>query len=183
MQPTGIRIRACATANLTDGDLAGLRALFAAAWPGGRFTEDDVRHALGGNHWIAELDGRIVSHASVVERRLDAGGHPLRTGYLEAVATLPELERRGIATRLVRRATAHIDASFELGALSTGVPAFYLRLGWQAWLGPTWVRLPSGELERTQDDDDAILVRRTSRTPPLARTEPLTCDWRSGDVW
>jgi aminoglycoside 2'-N-acetyltransferase I len=106
----------------------------------------------------------------------------LRTGYLEAVATLPAFERRGIASRLVSVAAEAIRAEFELGALSTGVPDLYLRLGWERWRGPTFVRTPEG-LQRTAEDDDSIFVLRTPTTPPLMLTGPLVCEWRSGDVW
>ncbi len=84
---------------------------------------------------------------------------------------------------VVRAAAAYLRPRFEIGALSTSVPAFYERLGWEAWLGPTWVRTTSGELERTEDDDGGIFILRTASTPPLALTAPLVCDWRSGDVW
>ena len=183
MHPAGI-----ADPRVRDGrpgspdELTALRDLFAAAWPDGAFTDQDFEHAMGGPHWLAVLDGRIVAHASVDERRLEADGRPLRTGYLEAVATLPAFGRRGIASRLVGLASAHIIGAFELGALSTGVPAFYERLGWERWRGPTFVRTPAG-LERTEEDDDAILVLRTPTTPPLTITGPLSCEWRSGDVW
>jgi aminoglycoside 2'-N-acetyltransferase I len=183
MEPDDIVVRGCSTAELTRADLAGLRELFAAAWPGGRFTDDDFDHAMAGPHWLAMVDGVIVSHASVDERWLDAGGHRLRTGYLEAVATLPAFERRGIGSRLVGLASAVVRSEFELGGLSTGVPGFYLRLGWERWLGPTVVRMPDGALIRTEDDDGSIFILRTPATPPLTITEPLVCEWRSGDVW
>ena len=53
---------------------------------------------MGGVHWLAEARGRIVGHASVVPRLLEADGVPLTTGYVEAVATHPDWRRRGIAT-------------------------------------------------------------------------------------
>jgi aminoglycoside 2'-N-acetyltransferase I len=74
---------------LTAGERAGLMDLFAACWPFGEFTADDVDHAMGGVHWVAEADGRIVGHASVVPRPLEVDERPIRTGYVEAVATHP----------------------------------------------------------------------------------------------
>jgi aminoglycoside 2'-N-acetyltransferase I len=183
MWADNVVVRERTTAELTTTERAGLRGLFAAAWPGGRFTEDDFDHAMRGPHWLAEVNGVIVSHTSLDERWLEAGGRRLRTGYLEAVATLPAFERRGIASHLVGRASAVVRAEFELGALSTGVPGFYLRLGWERWRGPTSVRMTDGVLVRTEEDDDAIFVLRTPTTPPLTLTEPLVCEWRAGDVW
>jgi aminoglycoside 2'-N-acetyltransferase I len=113
---------------------------------------------------------------------LEAGGTPLATGYVEAVATHPDWRRRGIASRLMEAADAHIRESCELGALSTDVPGVYERVGWERWHGPTYVRTATG-LERTEDEDDGILVLRTLRTPSLTGTEPLACEWRPGDCW
>ena len=182
MHPRGATLRQLPTADLTASELSTLYALFSAAWPDGGFTDDDFAHGMGGMHWLAEVDGSIVSHASVVARRLEAGDLVLRTGYLEAVATLPAAERRGYGSMVVRAAARYLLPRYELGALSTSVPGFYLRMGWEAWLGPTSVRTPDG-LQRTADDDGGIFVLRTPSTPALTLTDPLVCDWRSGDVW
>jgi aminoglycoside 2'-N-acetyltransferase I len=182
MQPRGATLRQLPTADLTASELSALYALFSAAWPDGGFTDDDFAHGMGGMHWLAEVDGSIVSHASVVARRLEAGDRVLRTGYLEAVATLPTAERRGYGSMVVRAAARYLLPRYELGALSTSVPGFYLRMGWEAWLGPTSVRTPHG-LQRTEHDDGGIFILRTPSTPALDLAGPLACDWRSGDVW
>jgi aminoglycoside 2'-N-acetyltransferase I len=179
----GASLRQLPTAGLTAAELARLRDIFEAAWPDGGFTDDDFAHGMGGMHWVAEVDGTIVSHASVVERRLEAGDVGLRTGYLEAVATQPAFERRGFGSMVVRAAAAYLRPRFQIGALSTSEPGFYTRLGWEAWSGPTWVRTRAGELQRTEDDDGGIFILRTPTTPRLTLTAPLVCDWRSGDVW
>ena len=36
---------------------------------------------------------------------------------------------------------------------------------------------------RTEDEDDGIMILRTSRTPALTGTEALSCEWRAGDAW
>jgi len=184
VKPTGSHgavLRQLPTAELTAPELLALHALLSAAFSGG-FTDDDFAHGMGGMHWLAEVDGSIVSHASVVPRRLEAGDRPLRTGYLEAVATLPAFERRGFGSMVVRAAGRYLLPRYELGALSTGVPGFYLRLGWEAWLGPTFVHVGAGP-ERTEDDDGSIFILRTPSTPSLSLTDSLVCDWRTGDVW
>ncbi len=164
MHPRGAALRQLPTAELTAAELAALYTLFSAAWPDGGFTDDDFAHGMGGMHWLAEVDGSIVAHASVVARRLEAGDRVLRTGYLEAVATSPAFERRGYGSMVVRAAAKYLLPRFELGALSTSVPGFYLRLGWEAWLGPTFVRTADGP-ERTEDDDGGIFILRTPTTP------------------
>ena len=75
-----------------------------------------------------------------------------------------------------------IRERFELGALGTGRHAFYARLGWETWHGPSFVRAGDG-LEPTPDDDGSIMVLRTPSTPRLDLDAEIACDWRPGDVW
>jgi aminoglycoside 2'-N-acetyltransferase I len=147
------------------------------------FTDQDMVHALGGVHAIGIEDGEIVAHGSVVERELHVAGVPTRTGYLEAVAVLPELQRRGLGTAIVSALNEEVRQSFELGALDTSTFAFYERLGWARWRGPTSVRVGERE-ERTTEEDGFVMILRTPNTPPdLDLDAPLSCDWRPGDVW
>ena len=177
-------LRRLATSELTPAESAGLRSIMDAAFGEGEegFTDDDWIHALGGVHFVLELDGAIVSHAAVVERELHIGERPLRTGYVEAVATAPGHERRGFGTIVMEAATAFIRETFELGALGTGRHHFYERLGWQTWQGPAFVRLPEGP-RRTPDDEGYILVLRTPRSPAFDLDESISCEPRPGDDW
>ena len=177
MSPQGAVFRQLPTAELTAFELSALHALLSAAFADGGFTDDDFAHGMGGMHWLAEVDGSIVSHASVVPRRLEAGDRLLRTGYLEAVGRCPHSSGTASGRWSVRAAGRYLLPRYELGALSTGVPGFYLRLGWEAWLGPTFVRVEAG-LERTGDDNGSIFVLRTPSTPSLSLTDRLVCDWR-----
>jgi aminoglycoside 2'-N-acetyltransferase I len=76
----------------------------------------------------------------------------------------------------------HIRAVYELGALGTGSPAFYERLGWLRWRGPTFVHTDRG-LERTPEEDGGVLVLPTPTSPAIDLDAPISCDWRPGDVW
>jgi aminoglycoside 2'-N-acetyltransferase I len=175
-------IRRAATRDLTSDDVDTLRRLFAAAWDDGAFADSDWDHATGGTHVIAEDGGLIVSHASVVERLLEVGGEPIRTGYVEAVATSPQQQRRGYGRLVMEEIREILQAGYALGALSTGSHGFYERLGWERWRGPTWVRA-SGGVERTPDDDGGIMVLRTPTSPALDLKASIVCEWREGDVW
>ncbi len=179
-------VRQLPTDRLTPADLKAIRALmdgaFASEDDEERFADSDWEHALGGRHFTIEIDGEIVSHASVVERTLEIGGRPYRTGYVEAVATAREFERRGHGSAVIGAARGHIQATFELGALGTGRHAFYERLGWEVWRGEAFVRTPDGLL-RTPEEEGYILVLRTPTSAPFELTEPISCDWRPGDVW
>ena len=168
---------------LGSEEVAALRELFRAAWVDDEaFTEEDWEHATGGVHFILEEDRALVSHASVVERELDTNGHRLATGYVEAVATDPLRQRRGHATAVMRKVDEYIDRTFQLGALDTGRPAFYERLGWAVWKGPTFVRTNEG-LARTEEEDGHVLVRLTPTSPELDLSAQISCEWRPGDVW
>ena len=182
-----LTIRRVTTAELTTSEIDRLRALLAAAFndpnPEERFSEDDWQHALGGLHFVAEEGDRIVGHASVVERDIRIGGRPLRTGYVEAVATDPSRQGRGIGTALMRDVNQHLaEGGYELGALGTGSQGFYERLGWSIWRGPSSVRTADGE-HPTPEEDGYILVLRTTATPALDPDAPISCEWRPGDVW
>lgn len=129
--------------------------------------------------WVRD-GGRVVSHLCWVERHLQPDGGPmLRTAYVEAVATRASHERRGLATALLR-ACATAVKRFDLAALGPSDPAFYARLGWEAWRGPLFVRVDRG-LEPCPDEE--IMILRTPRTPSLNLFAPLSCDWRPGEIW
>jgi aminoglycoside 2'-N-acetyltransferase I len=170
---------------LTPGEVSAVRQLLWDAFAhdeDGRFTDDDWQHALGGLHFLLEVDGELSAHAAVVQRELHIGGTPIRTGYVEAVGTRPDRQRQGLGTVLMRDVGAWIDDEFELGALGTGEHAFYHRLGWVTWRGPSSVRTAQGAA-RTRDEDGYIFVLPTRTSPPLDLDAPISCEWRPGDVW
>jgi aminoglycoside 2'-N-acetyltransferase I len=151
-----------------------------------RAYEEDLRPAFrtlpDPVHVFAVEGGAVVSHALWVTRWLAPGARPpLRTAYVEAVATDPSWQGRGLATAVMRTLVTQIS-TFELAALSPsdrGWP-LYTRLGWQPWTGPLFVREDSGLVETP---DEAILIHRLPRTPPLDPGEPLSAEWRPGEVW
>ena len=181
---TRVVIRRARTADLSTADLAAIRTLLDAAFAPDDpvFPESDWQHALGGVHFVALLDDETVGHASVVGRELRAADRPLRTGYVEAVATLPARQGRGVGTLVMRAANEHIRSTYDLGALGTGEHGFYQRLEWQTWQGPLFVRTPQGE-QATPDEEGGVMVLTTPTTGPLDLRAPLSCDWRPGDVW
>jgi aminoglycoside 2'-N-acetyltransferase I len=176
-------IRVVPSAALSPGDWSTLTDLCVAA-----FNEDwdGYWESIGpGVHLIAEQAERgVVAHAAIVDRLLYPGDATLRTGYVEAVAVAPDLQRRGLGTEVMEAIDSMIDEGYELGALGTGSHAFYARLGWVTWQGPTWIRERDGRLMRSPDEDGGIMVRRTPTTPPdLDLSLPIAVDWRPGEVW
>jgi aminoglycoside 2'-N-acetyltransferase I len=183
------RLRRVATQDLIAAEISAIRGLLQAAFESDEsyesdepFSESDWEHSLGGMHFVLDIDGDVVAHASVVERELHVDGRPLRTGYVEAVGTAPDRQGRGLGSIVMTDATAYIRERFELGALGTGRHNFYERLGWLRWRGPTAVRVPGG-IRPTPDEDGDILVLPTPTSPRLDLAAPISCEWRPGDVW
>ena len=172
------------TLALTEDEVSVIRDLLRAAFAddGEGFTDHDWEHAARGTHFLLEEAGVVLAYASVVTRELEVDGRPLRVGYVEAVATRPDVQGRGHGSSIVRAVDEHIRSTYELGALSTGLPDFYRRLGWELWLGSTAVRTERG-LVPTPEDDGGIMVLSTPTTPALDPRAPISCEWRPGDVW
>jgi len=177
-----IALRSFRSEEMTAEEERVLRGLFALAWGSEDFSETDWNNALGGLHFVAEDDRGILAHASVVPRELHVEERPLRTGYVEAMATRPDLQGRGIGTEVLRAVDDHIVEAYELGALDTGSDWFYRRLGWLRWRGPTFVRTVE-VVVRTAEEDGNIMVLPTPASGPLDPDAAISCDWRPGDVW
>ena len=175
-------IRTVVTADLTAAETARLRTFLDEAFSG-EFGDDDWSHALGGVHVLATVDGELAAHASVVARQLVADGRPLRTGYVEAVATGRRWRRRGLGDQVMAAAERLVTGGFELGALAPsedGAP-LYLRRGWAPWRGPLAALTTEGTVPTP---DEQVFVLTTPSTPgQLDLDRPLVCDWRRGDLW
>jgi aminoglycoside 2'-N-acetyltransferase I len=178
------RVRSFPSSELKGPELEEIRRLLERAFDAEEegFTDEDWQHALGGRHFVLQVDDDILGHASVVPRQLEVAGRAARAGYVEAVAITPPRQRGGFGTEIMLEVAEYIRDSFELGALSTGSNSFYERLGWITWKGPSFVRTPSGLL-RTPDDDGTIMVLSAPGAPQLDSSAPISCDWRPGDVW
>jgi GNAT superfamily N-acetyltransferase len=141
--------------------------------------------------YFALLDGAVhllacegpapVAHLAWIERRVwTDDGLTLRAAYVEAVATEPSWQRRGLATHLLAEVAARADA-FDIALLSPAEPAWYARRGWVAWRGPLRHRR-DGVL--VDDPDECVMYRRLPRTPPALDDRAALCvDWRPLEVW
>jgi len=179
------RLRRLTSPELTGTEVLAIRALLDLAFGPDEdeaFTDSDWLHSIGGRHFVLDVEGEIVAHASVVERWLNVDGRPLLTGYVEAVATAVPHQGLGYGTRVMHDVGSYIAEGFELGALGTGSHHFYERLGWRRWRGPSSVRMADDE-QPTPDDDGYIMVLPTASSPDLDLAAPISCEWRPGDVW
>ena len=135
----------------------------------------------GAMHVLARLGSVLVSHALWVTRWLAVGtASPMRTAYVEAVATEEQFRHRGYASAVMTRLAGEIQG-FELGALSPSDPRFYERFGWQLWRGSLFIRKDE-ELLATPADEE-VMVLRLPMTPPLDLNAPLSAEWRAGELW
>lgn len=169
------------TNDLTEIEIILLWALVREAF-GGDLAQEDWNHALGGLHVVLSEGDQLMAHAAVVPRTMVAGGRPLSVGYVESVATRPRWQKQGHGTEVMRAVGTIIVSDFELGALSTGIPGFFDRLGWEPWRGPTYVQSPTGRV-RTAADDASVMIMRTMRTFDLETSPALVCEWREGSAW
>ncbi len=141
-------------------------------------------------HFLGYLGERLVSHAMAVERWLQPAGHPpLRTAYVEAVATERSEQQRGFGTLIMHKLQSELVqgelGNYDLGGLSEN-PDFrfwYRRLGWESWRGPLFIRLQSSTEPELLPTDDHCMILRLPKTPPLDLDSSLSAEWRKGELW
>ena len=137
---------------------------------------DNPQHVLG-------IDaGAVVSHALWITRWLAPGNSaPLRTAYVEWVATDPAHQRRGHASAVMQTLIGAMS-DFQLAALSTSDQgeSLYRRLGWERWRGPLFIRTAQGLLETL---DEMVMIHRLPTTPALSLDDSLSAEWREGELW
>jgi aminoglycoside 2'-N-acetyltransferase I len=134
-----------------------------------------------GTHLIGRLASLIVSHVMWVTRWLQpAGQEPMRTAYVELVASHPSHQGRGYASRLMAAAPGHFQSDYRLAALSPADTSLYGRLGWEFWRGPLFIRR-DGQLLPTPEE--RVMVLPLPSTPQLDLDAPLSAEWREGEIW
>jgi aminoglycoside 2'-N-acetyltransferase I len=139
-----------------------------------------MRESCPEGHVLGFSDGILVSHACWSPRSLQIGGsRSLRTAYVEAVATLPSHQRRGIASAVLRQLAVSV-ADYELAALSPSDPFLYMRLGWRLWRGPLSIRTERGLVSTP---DNRVMILSLPRTPAIDLDAPMSAEWRPGELW
>jgi aminoglycoside 2'-N-acetyltransferase I len=137
-------------------------------------TFTDATHVIG---WWGSA---IVSHAMWVTRWLQPSNQsPLRTAYVEMVATEPRFRGRGFASAVMHRLASAIH-DFEMGGLCPADPMLYTKLGWVFWQGPLFIRTKGGLISTPEV---RIMILPLPKTPSLDLTLPLSAEWREGELW
>jgi aminoglycoside 2'-N-acetyltransferase I len=132
-------------------------------------------------HILGLLDECLVCHALWITRWFQTDNLPiLRTAYVEAMATREAYRGLGYASLIMRELHSHIQ-DYDIGGLSTGVPHFYERLGWQRWRGPLFSREAEGL--RATPEEQGVMILRLPRTPFINPNAPLSVEWRKMEVW
>jgi aminoglycoside 2'-N-acetyltransferase I len=176
-----LETRVVADGEISGTDLVQIRSVVFEAYAGD-FLEEDWEHTRGGWRVVVFDDGTPVAHAAVVARALQVADQTFEAGYVEGVATIAERRRAGLGALVMTHVTRLVQTMFDLGALSTGSPAFYERFGWERWRGPSFVRSAQA-LVRTADEDDGLMVLRCGPSAEIDLTAQIVCEARSGDDW
>jgi GNAT superfamily N-acetyltransferase len=136
-----------------------------------------------GLHIMAYLGERLVSHAVVTARWMQPEGHPiLKSAYVDAVSTSPDVQGRGCGSAVMRRLANVISSDYEIAGLHTDDKLhFYAQVGWEEWRGALAGRGENGELTFTPDQK-GIMILRLPRTPSLNLDGLLTIEV-SGRIW
>ena len=163
---------------LTSQQLAEIHALCNRAYQAD--LEPLFRTFTDATHVVGWWGSAMVSHAMWVTRWLQPSNQPpLRTAYVEMVATEPEFQGRGFATAVMRGLASAIH-DFQLGGLSPAEPGLYEKLGWVFWQGPLCIRTKDRLLSTPEG---SVMILRLPSTPPLDLTLPLSAEWREGELW
>lgn len=173
-----IELRTAHTADLDAAARRAIRALMDAAFDS--MTDNIFENVLGGVHALVYEDAELISHGSVVQRRLLHGDRALRTGYVEGVAVRADRRGRGHGAAVMAVLERVARSAYDLGALgaSDDGARLYAERRWQPWRGPLSALTRDG-IRRTAGKDGAIWVLPVSA--PLDLSGELVRDWRHGE--
>lgn len=169
---------------LSQHELDAAEALVRAAF-GDSFRAYDWLHGVDGVHVLVTADGELLAHASVVTRTLRHDGDVFDTGYVEGVAVRGDQQGRGLGGLVMDHTESILRTRHAIGALNAVERAapFYASRGWRSWNGPTQADTPSGLVDTYDAADRIFLLTHSSASPDFAKSVPLICDWRVGDLW
>jgi putative acetyltransferase len=89
-----------------------------------------ARHSL-----VAEMEGRIVGHILFSDLPIATARGPIPAVALAPMAVVPEYQRQGIGTALVRDGLDRCRAAGAAAVIVVGHPEYYPRFGFAAALG------------------------------------------------
>jgi GNAT superfamily N-acetyltransferase len=118
--------------------------------------------------FLGKMDGRVVSTVGLIRREILVGGNPYRIGGVGGVATRPDKQQLGYASRLLAEATRIMteDLWFQYAMLFCDpkrVP-YYQKSGYARITNPLFVRRESDR--HMFPDPCMVLVLRGIPFPP-----------------
>ena len=119
----------------TAADAAAIRAVHLAAFPGPDEADLVERLERDGDvvlSLVAVEQDRIVGHILISRMEAEGDGRPYRAVGLAPVAVLPERQKSGIGSALIREALDRLRAQGEEIVFLVGEPAYYRRFGFDA---------------------------------------------------
>jgi predicted N-acetyltransferase YhbS len=169
----------------------GLAGLFGRVWPAlpgaiARAERLGFSWAAVSTPFVRREGDRVIGHAGVVELALVVGGGLRRLGSVHAVCSDPERRGRGVGRALMEELLAGCAGRFDTLVLTTAIPDFYRRFGFEPVGEHAFVRAlpparrasaPRGRV-LTEAADDVALLRRllASRAPVSERIGALDGD-------
>jgi putative acetyltransferase len=122
----------------TLADVAAIEAVTVSAFrtaPHASHTEQHIVNALRAAgrlavSLVADMDGVVVGHVALSPVSIDDGTESWFG--LGPVSVLPEHQRQGVGSRLVREALRILRERGALGCVVLGEPEYYGRFGFQA---------------------------------------------------
>lgn len=185
-----IELRMAATADLDNDMRRNVSTLCTAAFGDPYdalfdFLPADGLHILAYAHdgnGNGRSEGQLIGHAVATPRmfRIGATGH-MRAAYVDAVATLPGLQGCGVGGRVMDRLMREAAREYHVAGLSTFIPTWYTRLGWQAWQGD--LALVRDEHVTASVAVGQVMVYAFDHTPALDVRDRLVASWRPGGGW
>ncbi|MFL5766858.1 MAG: GNAT family N-acetyltransferase [Actinomycetota bacterium] len=167
----------------SEGELRDLKRWLEDAFGEGPWRAEFWSELGPGPHFLIEDDdGDLLAHACIASVPVTVGETPLDAGYLEVVATRADVRGGGLGSAVVEAASRMISEENEIGFLGTGSFAFYERLGWVRWKGPSAVTERDGSTTPTPEDDENIMALFVPRTPSsVSVTDPIVRPRRDPD--
>jgi len=109
---------------------------------------------------VGLLDGVIISHVVILERPAWAGNRIITTAGLTAVATHPYHQGKGFGTRVVNDALRMVRRrGYDLAILTTRVPGFFARLGFEEVPAVIGYQCPATGVARIELPNDYSVQR------------------------
>ncbi|MBE0669440.1 MAG: N-acetyltransferase [Anaerolineales bacterium] len=118
----------------------------------GKFSDNPTEHLIVNGlrdagalslSLVAERDGKIVGH--VAFSQVTINGENLNWYGLGPISILPELQKQGIGSKLIKEGLSLIRARGAKGCVLEGSPVYYQRFGFKSYPGLIYEGSPAPE--------------------------------------